>query len=455
MHRATRTIATGILGILVTGIGLPLSAGSAPPQPSLEHVHGQDDDASDEVGAEERDRAIRKGFEFIDENAWRMNDYGSPQKHYTLAVTAWASLLAADKPKGAKRLPSRSKEVERIRGFLERYAETVAREYERDDKRNRRRKDDPPATDGFGFDRMMKPSQYVWPLSMTGHFLAESMARGRNKSDSKSTLKQVRLVLEASQQENGGWGHDDASREGMGLPPIQIPKPGGGTAGYPQTLLAASHCALSALGVAHRALREKDDEPLRRGVQYFVSAQSGDGSFPYDPSQQHSRRGTRGPLMELDVARTPGAVFALCCAGATPQDEAVQRALAATDAAPEAWSEGHGSATMALQFAALTARARGDEAWAVFRQQYLRRILDHQHEDGSYDCVARGDSAGVTNDTEPLPGLGGMGDWTASQRVYVTAIHTLILVLDRSEPEALPVIEAPVARPRTGDSSDG
>ena len=150
--------------------------------------------------------------------------------------------------RGSIRVPSRKKQLDRIRDYLDSYAERVARGYDQSDKREakqKKRKDPPKGPPGFDAMRGMQTAQYVWPLGQMAHFHAESVARGKSKSASKKSLRVIARLLAACQQENGGWGHDDAEREGMGLPPIQIPKPGGGSLTYPATLLAATNCALS------------------------------------------------------------------------------------------------------------------------------------------------------------------------------------------------------------------
>ena len=108
---------------------------------------GTQDEAANEVSPEARDRAIVKAFEFLDREVWSLNEHGSPQKQYAVAMTAWASLLARDRVGGAKRLPSRSKAMDRLRSALERYVETVAREYEKDDDRRK------AVVDGRGVSR--------------------------------------------------------------------------------------------------------------------------------------------------------------------------------------------------------------------------------------------------------------------------------------------------------------
>lgn len=400
------------------------------------------------VEPDARDAALAKAFRYLDDELWKLQEGGSPRRQYTMAVAGWAYLLAADKARAGRKLPGRKRQVDRIFKELVRYTERVARLYEKDDKRRKKKKAPPPG----GFPAM-RTAQYVWPLSVAAHFFAESAARGKRKGESKKALKAIAKVLVAAQQENGGWGHDDAARPGMGLPPIRIPKPGGGNLTYPATLLAASHCALSALGVAHRTLKTKRAPGLQEGREYFRLAQNGNGSFPYDPAQKHGGQVTAEMAGGIETARTAGAVFALFCAGAPRDDPVAVAGLKAIDAHPQLMSEGHGSATMALQFGALLSRGRGDRAWATFRRIFLPRILAHQEPSGAFTCVCRAETLAVTCDTRELPGLpaAAAADWTRGGKVYVTAIHALILLLDRTPPRTLPEmpdLAGPVTGPR-------
>ena len=176
---------------------------------------------------------------------------------------------------------------------------------------------------------------------------------------------------------------------------------------------------------------------LERGRDYFEKAQNANGTFPYDPSQKHGVKSSSAMAGGIEVARTGGAVFALLCAGANPQDPAIIAALKAVDERPDLLSEGHGSASMALQFGALLSRARGPEAWNRFRQIFLPRILSSQEEDGSFKCVCKQASPGVTCDTRQIPGANWPG-YMEGKQAYVTAIYTLILVLDRAAIKAIP-----------------
>lgn len=394
------------------------------------------------VTAAQRDEMIVKAWAYLEDAVWKLQDGGSPYKPYTAAVLGWSFLIGADRVKEGRRLPRHAKQLERIRDYLAQYVESVARLYRRDEKRRRKRGHRPepqppdPSDPGAMAAAMMGPSQYTWPLGQIGCFLGESIARGKKRSASLRTLRDVIFVLQACQQENGGWGHDDASRPGMGLPPIRIPGPGGASTTYPATLLASSICALSGLGAAYRALHKHPSEALAKARTYFLTSQNASGTWPYDPSQ---KVGPGGPSMralglKIDVARTSGALYALLGAGEPPGDPAVRCGLAAVDGDLESLAEGHGSATLALQYGGLLAAARGGRHWQVFRDIYFPRLLAAQKKDGSFDCVARAKSPAVTSDTRPLPGMS-LPAWTAQGRVYVTAIHALLLVLDRSAAE--------------------
>jgi len=417
------------------------------------------------------DAALERALRYLDDAIWK-DAPNAAQRNYVLATTGWADLLAADKVKGRDRMPARGKQLERIRGALAQYAARVAAHYERADakregRKGRRRPDpapdgEPPPGMAGGMPAMpggmgpLETIQFVWPLSMAGHFFAESEAHGKRR-DVKEALGHVVRVLEAAQQESGGWGHDDAARPGMGLPPIQIPRPPGIEGfpdTYPATLLAASNCALSALAASKRALGAKPGTSVERARKYYEQCQGVNGTFPYDPSQDYGRKASpaASPVFAIDTARTGGAVFALHLAGVPPEDALLAKAVAAIDAHVEWLSESHGSASMGLQLGALAMRLRGDEAWARFRRAHFARMLAAQEEDGAFHCAAQKTSPGTTCDTElhGLADMPGMGTYAATQRVYVTAIYALILALDRTTPRALPPLEAPKTPVTTG-----
>jgi hypothetical protein len=232
------------------------------------------------------------------------------------------------------------------------------------------------------------------------------------------------------------------------VPAIPIPKPGGGTEtlNYPHTLLAASNCVASALGTAYRILGTKEREAAAKAIAYYRECQSPTGIFPYDPSQKAPDMPAgfaAGPDMATERARTGGALLALRCLGVPADDETAKKAEAVVDAHLEDLSEGHGSAMMALQLGALVCRARGEASWEAFKAIYFPRILASQDEDGAFDCVCKGEAPGVTCDTNPPGGIGNMPGYQDGKKVYVTAIHCLILLLDRTQAKVVPDMPGP------------
>ncbi len=409
--------------------------------------------ADADVTPKERDAALKKCFKYLDERLWKMTEYGSSRKFYSAAMAGWAYLICSAKPKEGSKLPSRAKEIKRIAELLDGYADRVRRAYDQDDKKQKKKKGDKPAGRASMFGRT---AQYVWNLGVSAHFFAARFARRKSRGPSKRSLKTIVKLLEACQQENGGWGHDDARREGMGLPAIKIPKPGGGSFKYPGTLLGAGNCALSGIGAARAVLGGAPTRAMERGREHFLRSQNGSGTFPYDPSQQHgggddeAGAGHAGYADRIGVARTSGSVLALLLSGLKPNHKAITRAINQIDAHPEWLGDGHGSAAMALGFSAILASARGEKAWNVFRKTYFRKILEHQQEDGGCNCVCN-KSPGVTNDTESIKGMN-MPGWVEGGRIYVTAIHAFILALDRNPVKSIPSIKIPHAPVVTGES---
>jgi hypothetical protein len=414
----------------------PAGAPAPPPAPAAE------------VTPEARDAAIRAAIAYLCDNLSKMQEGGSPQGPYATATAAWAGLLLQAR-KGAPRFPGRKEE--QLRDAVERYVERVARAYDRsakDEKKGKPAGPEPPAGVPPGDLALTKPpgeaTQFVWPISMAAHLLAESAARGWNAPDARASLVKIVKVLEASQQSNGGWGHDDASRPGMGLPAIRIPKPWGeGSLDYPHTLLASTNCALSALGTAHRILGTKKAPSLAKALKYYADAQSEDGTFPYDPTQRRAgEAGGESPFEAIEISRTAGSVFAMGCAGPPPEDPVLAKAVGAVAGKTALFSEGHGSATMTLQLAALCCRSRGAKEWEAFRREFFPRILAAQEKDGAFRCICKEVCPGVICDSKPLPGgLPGESAYAAGTRTYVTALHLLVLALDSDDPpKALPVI---------------
>jgi len=383
------------------------------------------------VTPEARDAALVKAFHFLDETIWHMPDGGSPQRQYTMAVAAHAYLLAADR--GGKRLPSRQRQVARMHDELVRYVDRVV------DRIAKVKQSDADLTFVQRLRRNSKTLQWTWVLGVAAPYFAESLARGKRSGECRRVLKKIVRILEASQQPGGGWGHDDARLIGT----FEIP----GKFRYPAEFVAPSYCALSALGIARRARGKKgDSSALRAGRAYFASGQSEDGTFPY--AFRKLRPGAKPGMGPVAVARTSGVAFALFCAGAKPTDPTAVKALRAIDGRPQFMAEGHGSATMALQFGGLLSRARGDRAWSAFRSMYFPRILAAQEKSGAFLCVSTG-VIGSNDETRPrlpaglrdsVPSGIKLPDRNPRAEPYVTAIHSLLLLLDRTESRVLPTI---------------
>ena len=85
-----------------------------------------------------------------------------------------------------------------------------------------------------------------------------------------------------------------------------------------------------------------------------------------------------------------------------------------------------------------------EATWSTFRDIFFRPIVDAQDDEGAFACVCRG-GPGVTCDTNPPGGIGRLPGYAEQKKVYVTAIHTLVLMLDRAmpRPAKAPVAQAP------------
>lgn len=449
MGTTLRVVGTAI--VLVAASGAPVVADEPRPSPPAPAPA-----AAPEVTPAERDAAIARGCKWLDEHIDQAQDGGSPQKQYAQAAAAWAYLLLTSS-KASAPIPPRAKELDRLADALDGYEERIADLYDAAAKEGRKgkkeKKDDgaplppgvPPEMRGMlgGMDH----AQFVWPLGTAAHFHAEAVARGWRGKESKTALGRIVRILEGAQQADGGWGHDDASKPGMGLPPIKMPLPGRESITYPKTLLAAAYCGLSGLGIAQRTLGARTAPSLAKGRGYFRTSQQSNGVWPYDPSQKSDRGGaeTPGEFSEFDtisIARSGGCAYALLAAGADANDPTLAAALRALETRTALLSESHGSATLGLQYAALLYRARGAEKWAEFRSTFFRRIVAAQGADGGFDCACRHTSFGTTCDTKSeIPEMAA-GTWAIGAKAYVTAVHVLILTLDREAPRAVPPLAA-------------
>ncbi|MDA1195060.1 MAG: hypothetical protein O2894_07720 [Planctomycetota bacterium] len=366
------------------------------------------------VSTAERDAAIRRGLAYLDKTALRLPDVqGTPKKPFLIAVLGLDHLLASDQRSSSA---GASAELTRIRAFLTRYVDDVAERLAKPGAL-------PDGPGHFSSDRLI---QYTWPVALAALFLGESAARGQHVAESRRTLAKARTVLLAAQQEGGGWGHH------------QTPGDAGG--GYPSTLLSSSFVVATTLGLLREPKDAKTEPALTRALTYFRTAQLDNGNFPYDPSQRQAHTSLSG------VSRSAGAAFALHALGVAWDDKALARTLGFVDQHFDYLNEGHGSSTLNLMYGALLQRARGERAWERFKARYFRPLVAAQGEDGAFRCICENKAFGATNDSDPFGGIakaGGVvkqaGDPGLLERMtggttaaYVSAIHTFILLLDRT-----------------------
>lgn len=201
---------------------------------------------------------------------------------------------------------------------------------------------------------------------------------------------------------------------------------GGG--GYPATLLSSTNCVAPALGVMKMRCGVAT-RTLDGAREYYRAAELGNGNFPYDPSQRSADLDTTG------APRAAGAIFALLCMGVPADDPVLSKAREYVAENMEYLSEGHGSTTYGLLMGALACRALGDREWKAFDGMFAPRILGTQDKDGAFGCICEGKSFGTSCDEEHL---GAMSFFADGQKAYLTAIQTLILLLDRTPPRFTP-----------------
>lgn len=370
------------------------------------------DDAAG-VGAAERDKAIERGLKYLGKNVFAQPDAaGTPRKQFTVAVTGLVYLLANDaKSKTARKQTGM---IEKARKYLDTYIARVVK-----------RTADPSqlaeTSDSFNSNNEM---QYTWPLGMSGLFYGELHARGLKKADAKRTIKSIVAVLEAAQAPNGGWGHAQVRTKGKPRGTSEMD----GYGGYPDTLLASSNIVASSLALLKPIVAPKKDDVFARAVAYYEYAELSNGNFPYDPSQRSAHMGMTG------VSRAAGAVLALSLLGTDWDDIGVNRALEFIDEHFEYLPEGHGSSTFNLMLAAFLQRLRGPRAWQQFKDAFFPRIIKKQEKSGAFKCICENKAFGATNDSE----RGGTGLFATGVDTYVTSMHTLILLLDRTWPKLAP-----------------
>ena len=372
----------------------------------------------------ERDEAILRGIRYLDDTVMGLPDVqGTPTKQFTVAVTGLVKLLAADRGSSSS---GKADTLKRARAFVARYVARVAEDV-KDPKRL-------PATQGqFSSDRLI---QYTWPVAMAGVFFGELHARGKHTGEAKRVLKDVRTILRAAQHENGGWGHHQTGGTAPTRPMIKGLK---GMGGYPDTLLCTTWVVAASLALLEGTGAKELPEHLSKAVAYFRTAQLDNGNYPYDPSQRSAHRSMTG------VSRAAGSCFALWAMGMPWRAKPMKLSLDFVDDNFDYLNEGHGSSTLNLLYGALLQKVRGPKHWKRFKARYFRPIVDGQAEDGSFVCICEGKAFGATNDTNPLSGKGKgvvkrAGNMDLLKRftqgtktAYVSSIHVLILLLDRTE----------------------
>jgi hypothetical protein len=412
-------------GTLVLALGLAWSGptSAAPPKPKP---------PSPPFDPAVRAAAAQKGLGWLEKNAPSLGEIqGTPTVPFTLAFTGLCVLLDAGEyaPSGA-----RARVLATVRTRLAAYLEEV----------ERRSADLSQLPDAYGVVDSQKLVQYVWPLSLSAWLHAECAARNLDAPAARAHLKRVARVLEDAQVADGGWGHGRISRP----PPEPRPSAGPGglsISGYPATLLAPTNCAAAAIGFLDAALLRPASASAKRAVEHYRACILANGNFPYDLRQRSADQDLTG------VGRTAGALVALHALGVSHTDETFTRGAAFLQQHWDVAGEGHGSPMLNLVFGALAARLLGAEAQAAFEAAWIPPVLAKQAADGALDCACTKRLFGSTCDSPSEKG-GGIAVFAQSQRAYVTALTTFVLLLDKRLPHILepraPTKSPPTVTPR-------
>ncbi len=366
---------------------------------------------------EERDQAVIRALHYLQEKVTALPDIGgSPRKQFTTATWGLVLLLVQDERKYKAAVPDAAEQLRKVMDYVTAYVAEVER-------RSRDPKQLPSKPGMLGTNSII---QYNWPLGVTALFLAEAHERNVLKAEAKALLARVVTILHEAQQENGGWGHGLTSPQGE---PSTF-----GIDGYPDTLVAAADLVGAAVGVGYKVLKVKEKAGLEEAAQYFSTAQLDNGNFPYDPSQRSAQGDSTG------AGRTAGAVFALAAMGVRLDSPTIQKGARYIQENMADLSEGHGSAALNLLYGALACHLLQGEYWTGFERKFFRPILQHQMEDGSFECICEGRVFGSTNDSKGLAGMSGFGGgaFEDGTTAYVTALHTWILLLDSAKPKYVP-----------------
>ncbi|MHC4577765.1 MAG: hypothetical protein ACYTFD_01820 [Planctomycetota bacterium] len=365
------------------------------------------------AGDAERRAAIRRGIDALDQSVFRLPDaQGTPRKQFTVAVVGLVHLMR--EPRTGRRSP-----IPRLRDYLVRYVDEVERRV--------RDPDQLPRAHGLADSRRL--IQYTWPLAQAGLFFGELGLRGPDRREALATLRRIAALLEDAQAANGGWGH---GRINPRPPSEDRARLAAFRSTYPDTLLASSSCVAATLGLTAGLLGRTATPALERARAYYRAARLPNGSFPYDPSQRSAG------FARTNAGRTAGAIFAQHCLGAARDqhfDRSVEYLLVNLTWVPE----GHGSPCLNLMHGALACLALGERIFSRFRHEFEGRVLAAQGKDGAFACICERKAFGVTCDGQER--LGPV--FARSQRAYVTAIHTFVLLL---EPRRLKILDQALPR---------
>lgn len=354
-----------------------------------------------------RDRAIERAFAWLDRHLGAIPDAGgTPRKPFVLAMAGLDSLMS-------HRSSTAADTVSAARKKLVAYLEEVERRV--------RLPEELPAA--FGSVNSEKLCQYTWALAQTGVLFTELALRGRHRGESIRAVRRIVAILEFSRAENGGFGHGRA-------------QPDAKASGYPETFLAATNTAESALGMIEAALGPGEVTGLDAMRDYYRKARLPNGNFPYDPSQRQAGRDLTG------VSRTGGALLAMLSLGIPERDPDVKGSLAFLREHMEYVAEGHGSSMLNLAQTALALRRIGGDPWEEFRAEVFPRILAAQTEDGDLPCICTKKAFATSCDSD---GLASVGPFAATGKAYTTSLELFVLLLDRDLPEIAK--KAPKAAP--------
>ncbi len=364
----------------------------------------------------------RKGLRYLDDHLFRLPEVqGTPRKPFTYAVAGLCYLMAERTVTGRS-----ADRVRRVEEYLTRYIERV----------EQRVKDPSNLPGRHGMFSSNSLIQYTWPVAMTGMFFGELKARGRSRRAAKMIPRIVALLKDA-QHESGGWGHGRVQNQGArGQNKKEKKKPDGGPfagmklpvragmGGYPPTLIAAANTSAIAMGLLATLPGSNADDSVKRARAYYAKARLDNGSFSYDPSQRSAG------FAKTNAGRTAGAIYAMHCLGMARGDGFKKSVRYLMD--NFAWiPEGHGSPCLNMMHGALTCHMLGKKEWTRFKKSFGDRLVAAQNDGGCLNCICENKAFGVTCDSKSH--FGGIASFANGKKVYTTALHTFVLLLDRGQ----------------------